>query len=234
MSKGYERVHHGDADHSFVDWQPIYCSLIMIMIVFFILLIANSKQDQNEMMTARKSLEEKSPLNGANRISRGESGNNIQEGSSVLIGASEVLHKAIVSRGLTESAGLNSNRRGLRLRMAAPLLFSAGLASLRPDAYPLLSEVAGLVNQHQLGVMIEGHTDENAMKKDLYPSNWELSMARAAQVRQYLIQSGGVQGQHVDAAGFSSHQPLADGDPAVNAGNRRVDIYLSARSDESR
>jgi chemotaxis protein MotB len=91
-----------------------------------------------------------------------------------------------------------------------------------------------LVNQHQLGVIIEGHTDENKIQTSLYPSNWELSMARASQVRQYLMQSGGVQGQHVDAAGFSSHQPLADGDTAVNAGNRRVDIYLRARSDESR
>ncbi|MEI7637845.1 MAG: OmpA family protein [Syntrophus sp. (in: bacteria)] len=234
MSERYEIDNHVDADHYVIDWQPIYCSLIMIMIVFFILLIANSKQDQKEMMTARKSLEEKSSLNGTNRNIRGESGNNIQDGSSILIGASEVLSKAIESKGFTESAGLNTNRRGLRLRMAAQLLFSTGQAALRHDAYPLLSEVAGLVNQHQLGVMIEGHTDENIMQTSLYPSNWELSMARAAQVRQYLIQSGGVPGQHVDAAGFSSYQPLADGDPAASAVNKRVDIYLSTRSDESR
>jgi chemotaxis protein MotB len=233
MSERYDREYNGAADHSVVDWQPIYCSLIMIMIVFFILLIANSKQDQKEMMTARKSLEEKSFLKDAARSSRAESRKTAQEGSSVLIGASEALHKVIVSRGLTESAGLTANQRGLRLRMAAPLLFSTGQADLRSDAYPLLLEVARLANQHQLGVMVEGHTDESAMQTALYPSNWELSMARAAQVRQYLMQSG-VTGQHVDAAGFSSHQPVAEGDHAVDAKNRRVDIYLRARLDESR
>jgi chemotaxis protein MotB len=234
MSERYGKVYHGNVDHSAIDWQPVYCSLIMIMIVFFILLIANSKQDQKEMMTARKSLQEKSYQNGVKRSRSGESIKNIQGGSSVLTGTSEALYQVIVSRGLTESAGLSTNHRGLRLRMAAPLLFSTGMASLRPEAYQLLSEVARLVNQHQLGVVIEGHTDDNKMQTSLYPSNWELSMARAAQVRQYLMQSGGVQGQHVDAVGFSSHQPLADGDPATNAGNRRVDIYLTARLDESR
>jgi len=233
MSERYDSGCNGAVDHSVVDWQPIYCSLIMIMIVFFILLIANSKQDQKDMMIARNSLEEKSSLADAHRSNRLESENKVQLGSAVLIGASEALHRVILSRSLTESAGLTTNQRGLRLRMAAPLLFSTGQADLRSDAYFLLLEVARLANQHQLGIMVEGHTDENTMQSSLYPSNWELSMARAAQVRQYLMQ-GGVPGQHVDAAGFSSYQPIADGDHTVNAKNRRVDIYLSARLDESR
>jgi len=233
MSERYDREYHREVVDSAVDWQSIYCSLIMIMIVFFILLIANSKQDQKEMMTAKKSLEEKSSLKDTDRSSRAESRKTNQEGSSVLIGASEALHQIIVSKGLSESAGLTTIQRGLRLRMAAPLLFSTGQADLRSDAYSLLLEVARLANQHQLGVIVEGHTDENTMQTSLYPSNWELSMARAAQVRQYLIQSG-VTGQHVDAAGFSSYHPVAEGDPAVNANNRRVDLYLSAGLDESR
>lgn len=234
MSERYYTEYHAHIDHSDIDWQPIYCSLIMIMIVFFVLLIANSTQDQKEMMTARKSLQEKSSLKSVNQSSQGGAGKNIQQGSFVLIGASEALHQFIVSRGLTEMAGTSTNQRGLRLRMAAPLLFATGQASLRPNANPLLSEVARLAKQHQLGVMIEGHTDENTVQTVRYPSNWELSMARADQVRQYLMQSGGIPGQHIDAAGLSSYQPLDDGDLPVKARNRRVDIYLSARLDESR
>jgi len=233
MSERYDREYRGKIDHSVVDWQPIYCSLIMIMIVFFILLIANSKQDLKEMMTARESLVEKSSLSDARRSIRPEADNKIRPGSSVLIGGTEALHQVIVARGLTESVGLTTNQRGLRMRIAAPLLFSTGQADLRTEGYPLLAEVARLSNQHQLDIMVEGHTDENSVQTRIYPSNWELSMARAAQVRQYLIQ-GGVPDQHVDAAGFSSYQPVADGGHPVDARNRRVDIYLSAGIEESR
>jgi len=76
-------------------------------------------------------------------------------------------------------------------------------------------------------VLIEGHTDNLPIRTAQYPSNWELSAARAARVLRYLVQKGGISPHRLTAVGYADTRPLVPNTtPANRAQNRRVDIAI--------
>jgi chemotaxis protein MotB len=79
-------------------------------------------------------------------------------------------------------------------------------------------------------VRIEGHTDNRPIVTALYPSNWELSTARATAVVSFLVDEGLVAPERLSVAGYAEHRPVADnGTPDGRAANRRVDIVVVGR-----
>jgi chemotaxis protein MotB len=119
-------------------------------------------------------------------------------------------------------------QRGLVIRLLTDrVLFDSGQAALKPEATPVLSKVAGIVAQegkHQ--VMVEGHTDPVPIHGSLFPTNWELSTARASRVVRFLIDDGVVR-RRLSAAGYASLHPIANNATAAGRSrNRRVEIVL--------
>jgi chemotaxis protein MotB len=119
-------------------------------------------------------------------------------------------------------------QRGLVIRLLTDrVLFDSGAAELKPEATPVLSKVAEIVareGKHQ--VMVEGHTDPVPIHGSLFPTNWELSTARASRVVRFLI-GGGVARRRLSAAGYASLHPIADNATAAGRSrNRRVEIVL--------
>ena len=84
------------------------------------------------------------------------------------------------------------DRRGLVVRVLTDkLLFASGQATLQPAGFPLLTEVAQLLNVDKSHpITVEGHTDNVPISSSQYPSNWELSTDRATTVVRYLIAKG--------------------------------------------
>jgi chemotaxis protein MotB len=118
--------------------------------------------------------------------------------------------------------------RGLVIRVLTDsLLFASGSATLDTQADPLLSEVAELLNVDQVHpIAVEGNTDDVPVHSSIFPSNWELSTARASTVVRYMI-SKGVDPQRLTAAGYASLRPIASNStPQGRALNRRVEIVL--------
>jgi chemotaxis protein MotB len=119
-------------------------------------------------------------------------------------------------------------RQGLVIRVLTDdLLFQSGQASLNASADSLLSEIAQLLNVDEAHrIDVEGNTDNVPISGSVFPSNWELSTARAATVVRYLI-AGGVNARRLTAAGFADQRPLAsDSTVAGRARNRRVEIVM--------
>jgi chemotaxis protein MotB len=119
-------------------------------------------------------------------------------------------------------------RRGLVVRVLTDnLLFASGSATLEPGADQLLDEVAQLLNLDKSHpITVEGHTDNQPIHNPQFPSNWELSTARATNVVRYLI-SQGVSGQRLGAVGYADLHPIASNAAAAGrAKNRRVEIVL--------
>jgi chemotaxis protein MotB len=119
-------------------------------------------------------------------------------------------------------------QRGLVIRVLTDsLLFASGSATLDAQGDPLLSEVADLVNVDQTHpIAVEGNTDDVPVHGGIFPSNWELSTARASTVVRYLI-SKGVDPQRLTAIGYASLRPIAtNSTPQGRALNRRVEIVL--------
>jgi chemotaxis protein MotB len=118
--------------------------------------------------------------------------------------------------------------RGLVVRVLTDrVLFDSGQAELKPAGLPLLNEVASLLNvDQQYPIVVEGHTDDIPISSTQFPSNWELSTARATTVTRYLIAQS-VNRNRLGAAGYADLHPVATN--ATDAGralNRRVEIVV--------
>ena len=129
--------------------------------------------------------------------------------------------------GLQNQVQTAIEQRGLVVRLLTDrVLFDSGQAELKPEATPMLDRVAQLLNTTTNPVMVEGHTDDVPISGSQYPTNWELSTARASRVVRFLIDAG-VNAPRLSAAGYASLHPLASNTTADGrAHNRRVEIVL--------
>jgi chemotaxis protein MotB len=126
---------------------------------------------------------------------------------------------------------------GDRFVFQSEVFFDAGLANLRPEGRAELDKLAQAVidldkeipKEIPWVLRVDGHTDVRPIQSPQFPSNWELSSARAISVVQYLIAKG-VPPQRLVAAGFGEFQPLdtAQNDEAYRR-NRRIELKLTER-----
>ena len=114
----------------------------------------------------------------------------------------------------------------VQLRVKDNILFPTGEASLSTPGQSLLDRLARRLADSDYRITVEGHTDNRPIETWRYPSNWELSAARAAAVVRQLIDAG-IRPQRLHAVGLADTQPIASNDTAVGrAENRRVDLVL--------
>lgn len=119
---------------------------------------------------------------------------------------------------------------GVVITMSDLLLFAQGGATLSDKGQDILQKVASVLSKLAYRVKIKGHTDAEPISSALYPSNWELSSARASTVVRLLIQNG-VSPQYVSAEGYAQYHPVATNDTAQGrARNRRVEIVYERDS----
>src|SRR3954447_16418237 len=137
------------------------------------------------------------------------------------------------SHGLSSKIQSTITQRGLVIRLLTDkVLFDSGQAQLKPQAGPLLDQVAKLL---QLApghdVMVEGHTDSVPIRGSVYPTNWELSTARASRVVRYLVEHG-ARSFRMGASGYAALHPIASNSTAAGRSrNRRVEIVLLRSKD---
>lgn len=122
--------------------------------------------------------------------------------------------------------------KGIEVEMKSKMLFGLGSANLSREALNALRDVAGIVKPLPNKIQVEGHTDNLPIKTIAFPSNWELSAARAASVVHFFGKLG-VSPERMAAIGYGEFQPLADN--VTEAGkqkNRRVAIIIMAAQNE--
>lgn len=119
----------------------------------------------------------------------------------------------------------------LKVIFVDKILFDSGSAEINPKGKELLLAVAGALKENKnQNIVIEGHTDDKPLTAYLmkrFPSNWELSTARAAAVARFFVSEGGIQPQRLTACGYSFYRPVASNDSAEGRRqNRRIEIIL--------
>ena len=128
---------------------------------------------------------------------------------------------------LKDDINLSISKEGLVMRLSDHALFDSGIATLSPQGLPLLEKIGNIIARTSYFIRIEGHTDNLPIHTELFPSNWDLSTARAVNVLRYFLQSHHIDAQRLAAVGFGEFQPLAPNDmPANRAKNRRVEIIF--------
>jgi chemotaxis protein MotB len=117
----------------------------------------------------------------------------------------------------------------LTVRMAEKILFPSGSATVSKEGQKTLATIGdALKDVKGRLIRVEGHTDNVPIKTAKFPSNWELSAARAIAVVR-ILQSRGVDPTLLGAAGYAEYQPIASNDtPEGRAQNRRIEISLAA------
>lgn len=127
-----------------------------------------------------------------------------------------------------EAVQVSFQERGIRISFDSRLLFKSGDAYLKPVGKTFLDKVAMRLKAiHNFRVHVEGHTDNQPMYSGTYPSNWELSSARAGSVVRYFISSHSLTPSSLVVVGYGSTQPIGNNSTAEGRSkNRRVDIIL--------
>lgn len=126
--------------------------------------------------------------------------------------------------GLPPDVDLAVAERRVTLVVRSPILFASGSAVLQPGARDLLAVLAPAVAAVPGSITVEGHTDDVVIRNGRYPSNWELSAARAATVVRALVELG-VPPARLAAKGLADSRPVTP-DPTRRAENRRVEIVI--------
>jgi chemotaxis protein MotB len=126
---------------------------------------------------------------------------------------------------------IQRGRDRLTITLVERVLFDSGQAQIKPSGVGVLKQVSEILkSQPDKQVRVEGHTDNvpiGAKLKERFPTNWELSTARATSVVRYLLDEGGLDPGSLSAVGFADTRPIASND--VEEGrmaNRRIDIVL--------
>ncbi len=119
--------------------------------------------------------------------------------------------------------------RGIALEIKDRILFDSGRAYLKPNARSVLEKLAPLLDELPYMTSVEGHTDDRPINTPQFPSNWELSAARALSVVRFFVDEMGLDPQRFAVVGLSEYHPIVSNDTVENLQlNRRVVIVINA------
>lgn len=223
------------------EWSITFADMMSLLLVFFIMLVSYSSMDlvkYRAMVTSMKQgfgvrHEAAMAVPSAGDAGSGEAGSGQagpgqaaeERDSREVVESLEAMARASGPGGPIE---LYHTPDGVRLRVEGRILFPFGRSDLKPDAEALILRLAPLFARYPYRIWIEGHTDDVPIQNEVYPSNWELSAARAGSVVRGLIHSGGVPAGRLVAVGYAETRPVAsNADEAGRARNRRVEFLLS-------
>jgi chemotaxis protein MotB len=218
-------------DSSGSRWEIVY-SFVLILLCFFIMLSSFSTMQEAKVMQFVKSF--------VTAVSIMPSGTKLESGLVVLSDSADLvdskselakifntLEELAYEFNLEKEINLALTRQGLVMRMPEHTLFGLGSADIAAEALPLLQKVGAIISKTAYLIRIEGHTDNLPIRTERYPSNWELSTARAVNVLRYFIKNHNIDPRRLAAEGFSEFHPVAANDTAENREkNRRVEIIF--------
>ena len=140
----------------------------------------------------------------------------------------ELIGEAIADSRLSDQIDVSFTSQYVMLTMKGSILFAPGSATLNEDCKPVLDRVSSILERYARGeIEINGHTDNVPMNSAKYPSNEELSSARALSVFYYIVETSSLDPTLIKHSGFGERMPIADNSTeAGRARNRRVEIRI--------
>jgi chemotaxis protein MotB len=224
-----------DGKESVTGWQTIYCSLSLIMVVLFIMLVSYSVADKIKMNNVRNIVKGYPPNVGEIKKAKMNAGWEENEiDNEWMNNAIHALSRAGAISGLKSNVDIERFHKGLKFKFKSDVIFSSGSAVINEKIYPYLDEMIRIAREQNLSVRVEGHTDDVPIRSIEFPTNWELSTARATNVIRYFIEKCGFPAKQLSAEGFSQYRPLApNSSPQGHAQNRRIEVYFEPSNRET-
>lgn len=134
---------------------------------------------------------------------------------------------SLIDQGLID---VKSNELWVEIEIKSSILFSSGKARLSRQARPVLKKIAKTLEKFPNHIQVEGFTDNVPIRTAAFPSNWELSAARAASVVSLFARSG-ISPKRLSAIGFAEYRPIASNKTAKGRQkNRRISIIVQSEA----
>jgi len=218
-------------------WLATYGDIMSLLLIFFILMFAISTIDKNKFEAVMSAISES--LGG--KVTFAEVGPDAQEAAmSVLQLAMEKEKQAlsnlyqrlaafVVQNNLQDQIGLADENEHIVLMAKGMSMFDSGSAELRAEMRPVLTKISQILQGIDNLIAVEGHTDNVPINTPQFPSNWELSTSRAANVVHFLVDECGMDARQLSVAGYSHYKPRFDFDTPEGKLNRRIEILIKKK-----
>lgn len=236
-------------------WLVSYADFITLLFAFFVVMYAMANQDKSKIKQIVESIE-KSFMGPSSKLDAGTGEKinlltnptsvlgrvidqpagytnavpiNHQELDEIVKRIEESLTYQLQTTDLKDTLQLVYDDRGLVIRFSANKLFAPSDEAVKPEFRPLLTKIGKVVAGTQRLIRVEGHTDSNPLPEGgRFPTNWELSSARASWIVRYLKAQYKIPTKRLAAAGYADGQPLASNKTEEGrAKNRRVEIVVT-------
>lgn len=223
-SKKRQEMEYGNS------WLITYSDMITIILCFFIVFFTFTAEEASLLEKIKDSLTtEVEGLNQENEKLKEEK----ESLAALLFGSENDLDSAenfmefLEKNGLMESVYIIEEERGLVIRFKDGVLFGSGKAAISEGGYEVLREIGEKVQGVKNLVVIEGFTDDIPIKTNDFPSNWELSVARAIGVAKFMIDDMGIEEERISVSGFGEQKPIDTNETEEGrANNRRIEITI--------
>jgi len=204
-------------DDSASSWLVTYSDAITLLLAFFVMILAVSDLNEGKVEALKEGLSEV-----ITNEDKPTPFTDIKKG----------LDEYIEQQGLQDQLSVVLDNKGVKVEFANVALYDSGSADIKTDALPLLEEVSRVIRSTSHSshmIEVEGHTDDLPIATQKFPSNWELSSARATNVVKYLL-SQGLEKERLKASGFADSRPKENTDnlslQQLRPANRRVVVYV--------
>lgn len=219
-------------------WLVSYADFITLLFAFFVVMYSISSVNVGKYRTVSESI--KAALNPVVSPPSSPAAFTLNASKPALTAADAPGSKEIVMRKLKNLVqGIKAAPQLAMVRIIEKvngdivitipdqLLFNSGEAVVRPEALPFLEGLGTAIAELNRYTRVEGHTDNVPIRTAQFPSNWELSAARAVMVVRVLSELYGVSADHLAAVGHADTRPVtANLDPEQRAKNRRVEVVI--------
>lgn len=235
-------------------WLVTYADLLTVLMALFIVMFAMSVVDKTKFEKLKQGLDEyfgHGPAlvdGGSGLLAQQEATDQVdvdvaaavaalhtersraaaaaQEQDDLLEAQRRIL-ASLQEKGLQDSVRFRIDERGLVVTIVTDqVLFDLGSDVLRDAGRAVLDGIGPALVPLPNPVTVEGHTDDLPIRSGRFPSNWELSTARATSVLRYLLEGAHLEPQRVSAAGYADQRPLAPNTASGRAENRRVEVVV--------
>ena len=220
-------------------WKVAYADFVTAMMAFFLLMwILNmtppeSKQGLAAYFASERAFESSqvSPVSNNPFIQQTDKIDTrefkISEVEQSHYAIAQKLKQMLMADAVPQSAtGISADDVGVQLRINSDVMFKPGTAELSPAAEKALQDVITLLREYNLYLVVRGHADSEEVRPP-YPSNWELSGARAAAVLRHLVDTGKIKATRLRGIAYADTRPVEPGiDETAKAKNRRVEFHF--------
>jgi len=233
---------HDEEHENHERWLLTYADMITLLLALFMMLYAMSQLDIAKYQKFQEAFTKGMgghPVKEAKEIGPDSAAS--PASSAAAQAASQVLdqndlkalkaklEKALQAAGLEDEVQLQLQQRGLVMNVVSGVLFPSGSATLTGRGDDVLHTLGVVFTTFDNKLVVEGHTDPRPITSAQFPSNWELSTARATAVLRFLLQDRHLAPTRMSAAGYADTRPrVPNSDEERMARNRRVDIVILA------